>query len=104
MLTKEELNQFKKSLMLPLSSDVIVTFTIKVAGNVDGTALNDVYLLWPYLPDEQVYKLQPNYDKSIQESIISQDVKRSRLFEEQLEMAGILAMMFFWGWFDRIWL
>lgn len=93
---KKELDQFKKSLMLPLSSDVIVTFTIKVTGNVDGTALNDVRVSTLTIPsDEQVYKLQPNYDKSIQESIISQDVKRSRLFEEQLEMAGILAMMFF---------
>lgn len=92
---KKELDQFKKSLMLPISSDVTVTFTIKVTGNIDGTPLNDVRVSTLTIPsDEQVYKLQQKYDKSIQESIISQDVKRSRIFEEQLEMVGILATAF----------
>lgn len=61
---RKMVEQLRTSLALPVGSDVTVTFTINVAGTVDGTPFNDLKTMVVTIPvEQQIYTISEKYDK-----------------------------------------
>lgn len=72
-------DQFKTALAVPVTSEVIITFTVRVYGTIDGTALDDVRVSTVTMPlDQPLYTLATKFAKEDKKEIVTQSAKDSQ--------------------------
>lgn len=70
-------DQFRKALSLPVNSEVVVTFTMRVSGKAGGTPFNDTKTATITAPlDQQVYQLATKYTKADQQTVLPQQSQK----------------------------
>lgn len=80
------IEQLRTALTLPIRSEVVVTFTINVAGDVDGTPFNDMRTASVTVPiEEQIYAISQKYDKEDTKQVVAKaaqaDIDRLAQYE-----------------------
>ena len=89
--------QIRTSLALPATSEVVVTFTVRVAGTVDNTPFDDIRVSTVTMPlDQPIYKFATKFEKEATKQVVAQSAKNSRasmaLYERiAAAVAGVLA-------------
>lgn len=87
------IEQFKVALSLPVNNEVVVTFSINVAGEVGGTPFSDTKTASVTAPlDNQLYQLGVKYTKANQQSVLPQ---KSQRIEDILAKYEALVAIFF---------
>ena len=96
-------DQYKTALAVPVSSEAVITFTVRVYGTVDGTALDDIRVSTVTMPlDQPLYTLANKFEKEDKKEIIAQTAKASqdtmrgyeRLAAATLGVLGIAAFVY----------
>lgn len=106
---RQLIEQLRTALTLPISSDVTVTFTINVAGEIDGTPFNDLRTASVSAPiEQQIYVTSEKYDKEDTKQVVPKSaqstVDRVAQYERYGAIAlGVLALVsFVYGFRKRI--
>lgn len=72
-------DQFKTSLAVPVTSEAVITFTVRVYGTVDGTTLDDIRVSTVTMPlDQPLYTLANKFQKEDKKEIVTQSAKDSQ--------------------------
>ncbi|MCA9325806.1 hypothetical protein KDA23_07170 [Candidatus Saccharibacteria bacterium] len=70
-------DQFRDGLSLPVNSEMITTFTMRVSGKVGGTPFTDTKIASVSAPlDQPVYQLATKYTKTDQQTVLPQTSQR----------------------------
>ncbi len=92
----KDIDEFNKTLELLLNGEVVVSFTVRVSGNVEGTEFNDVKVSTITAPlDQQIYQLAVKYDKKKTNQVAAPATKNSWNISEHYEeiLAASLAIV-----------
>lgn len=96
-------DQFKTTLAVPVTSEAIITFTVRVYGTVDGTALDDIRVSTVTMPlDQPLFTLANKFAKEDKKEIVTQTAKDSqdtirsyeRLAAATLGVLGLAAFIY----------
>ena len=93
---KQLLDQLRSAFSLPISSEVVVTFSLHVDGTVDGTPFSDVRTSSITIPtDQQIYTLAAKFDKHDAKDVVPQTVQnqQSVLLQYQTAIAIGIAVI-----------
>lgn len=89
---RQVIEQLRTSLTLPIRSEVVVTFTINVAGEKDGTPFNDLRTASVTVPiEEQIYTISQKYDKEDTKQVVPKTTQASIDRVAQYEYYGAIA-------------
>ncbi len=82
-------DQLKTSLALPATSELVVTFMVRVSGAVDGTPFDDIRMSTITVPlDQPVYKLAPKFEKEDTKQVVTQAAKTGQDMMQVYERIG----------------
>ncbi len=72
-------DQFKTSLAVPVTSEAVITFTVRIYGTVDGTALDDIRTSTVTMPlDQPLFTLASKFQKDDKKEVVARAVKDSQ--------------------------
>jgi hypothetical protein len=89
-------DQFKNTLAVPVSSEVAITFTVRVYGTIDGTPLDDVRTSTVTMPlDQPLYTLATKFEKQDEKQIVPQNAKDDKVVQRMYERvaAAVLGLV-----------
>lgn len=90
---RHEIEQLRTSLTLPVRSDVTITYTVSVAGEVGGTPFNDLRTASVTVPiEEQIYAISQKYDKEDTKQVVAKAAQASIDRIAQYEYYGAIAL------------
>lgn len=98
---RQLVEQLRSALTLPIQSEVVVTFTINVAGEKDGTPFNDLRTASITIPvEEQIYVIGQKYDKEDTKQVVPKaaqaSIDRFAQYEQYAAIGvGVLALVAF---------
>jgi len=82
-------DQLKTSLALPATSELVVTFMVRVSGTVDGTPFDDIRMSTITVPlDQPVYKLATKFEKEDNKQVVTQAAKTGQDMMQVYERIG----------------
>lgn len=89
-------DQFKNTLAVPVSSELVITFTVRVFGTIDGTVLDDVRTSTVTVPlDQPIYTLATKFEKQDEKQIVPQNAKDDKVVQRMYERvaAAVLGLV-----------
>lgn len=90
---RQLIEQLRTSLTLPIRSQVVVTFTINVAGEKGGTPFNDLRTATVTAPiEEQIYTISQKYDKDDTKQVVPKTAQASIDRIAQYEQYGAIGV------------
>lgn len=91
---KRAATEFRTALLLPTTSQVMVMFTVRVTGTVDGAPINDTRTSTITAPlEEQVYQPAIKFDKEDTRQVIAASAKEGQARTAQVEwVSGLLLL------------
>lgn len=93
---RKRIEQLRVALTLPITSDVVVLFTINISGIVDGTPFNDLRTATVTIPlGETIYSIAQKYDKEDTKQVVAASIRKNVDTQAQYEFyaAGALALL-----------
>jgi hypothetical protein len=95
---RRAVDQYKNTLAVPVTSEVIITFMVRTYGTIDGTALDDVRVSTVTMPlDQPLYTVATKFQKEDQKELVTkaaQDTQETwRMYERiAAAAAGVLGI------------
>lgn len=89
-------DQFKNTLAVPVSSELVITFTVRVFGTIDGTILDDVRTSTVTVPlDQPIYTLATKFEKQDEKQIVPQHAKDDTTTQRMYERIAAVVLGLF---------
>lgn len=92
---RQEIEKLRTALALPISSEVVVTFTMRVTGIIEGTSFTDTKVSTVMVPlDQQIYQPKLTYEKTDAQQVQSQALQENQNVSHrmQLMIAAVIAL------------
>lgn len=90
---RQMLNDFKKTLNVPVDGEVVVTMAIEVSGTVEGTAFRDNQTIAMTLPlTKEIYQPTYKFDKERKGDIMPEQTKNNKAVVEKVLLAVVVLL------------
>lgn len=90
---RQEVDRLKKSLSLPVSSQVDIVFSVQVSGESEGASISDVRVSTVTAPlDQPIYKLATTFDKNVTKQVTSPKLQQNEDNMRKYELIASAAL------------
>lgn len=87
---RKTIDQFKMTLALPLTSEGVINFVVRVSGEIDGTPFEDVRVSTVSMPlDQPLYTIANKFEKTASEKVITEEAKDTQDMTRNYERIAI---------------
>jgi hypothetical protein len=93
-LYKQKMEQFRKAYSTPTSSELVVTYTLQLTGNVRGTQIQETKTSTITAPlDQQVYIIGKKYEKTTNRELVPVSTKRVEDLIAKFDIPLVVALI-----------